>query len=162
MNRRCYRSLFVFCAVSLVAISCQPAPKEQSETKPPNRVSVDVPRDRYADDVARFLAGLPAKTGSPFSELEGQPEWVLHRRALDEAWDHIQNTSLPRMQAFQKQELDTAQITRATVFYPFSGPDALMLTVFFPANPTYVMVGLEPAGSMPTRKQLGRKDLDKY
>jgi hypothetical protein len=37
-----------------------------------------------------------------------------------------------------------------------------MATIFFPENPTYVMVGLEPAGTLPAASQLGRKDLEQY
>src|SRR5450755_1977090 len=37
-----------------------------------------------------------------------------------------------------------------------------MVTVFFPDNPMYVMVGLEPAGTLPTPRQLSRKNLKKY
>ena len=37
-----------------------------------------------------------------------------------------------------------------------------MVTVFFPNNATYIMVGLEPAGTLPSPKQLGRKSLDQY
>jgi hypothetical protein len=119
-------------------------------------------RDRYADDLGRFLAGLPARTGSPFSELEKQPAWIKHRHELDRDWSRIEEASLPAMRAFQKQELGATPIVKSLVFYPFSGPDALMVTVFFPENPTYVMVGLEPAGTLPTRGNLERKNLEKY
>ncbi len=66
------------------------------------------------------------------------------------------------MRAFQKRELSGASITDSTVFYPFSGPDALMVTIFFPQSPAYVMVGLEPAGTLPSPKQLAGKDLGEY
>ena len=51
---------------------------------------------------------------------------------------------MPAMREFQTKELSGTAVERSVVFYPFSGPDALILTVFFPKNPTYVMVGLEP------------------
>ena len=66
------------------------------------------------------------------------------------------------MRAFQKQELSGISITNSTVFYPFSGPDALMVAILFPQSPAYVMVGLEPAGTLPTSKQLAGKDLGEY
>jgi len=66
------------------------------------------------------------------------------------------------MRAFQQRELSGSSIANSTVFYPFSGPDALMLTIFFPRSPTYVMVGLEPAGTLPAPKQLAGKDLGEY
>ncbi len=63
---------------------------------------------------------------------------------------------------FQNQELSGAPIGSSVVFYPFSGPDALFVRVLFPRSPTYVMVGLEPPGTLPTPAQLGSKDLGLY
>jgi len=92
---------------------------------------------------------MPARPGSQFGEFEKQPAWIEHRRELDRGWSRIEEASIPAMTAFQKRELSSTPIAKAPVFYPFSGPDALMVTVFFPDNPLYVMVGLEPAGSLP-------------
>ncbi len=46
---------------------------------------------------------------------------------------------------------------KSPLFYPFSGPDALMMNVFFPDNPIYVMVGLEPPGTLPTPSSFKKK-----
>ncbi len=148
--------------IGLLAISCNHAPKTVVENTAADRFSVATPRDRYADDLGRFLAGLPARNGSPFEELEDHPAWIKHRRELDRAWSRIQKASLPAMRAFQTQELCSGRIAKSPVFYPFSGPDALMVTVFFPDSPTYVMVGLEPAGTLPPPRQLARKNLERY
>jgi hypothetical protein len=157
-----YRRTGVLCLVlGLLAISCN-RPKKAAESVSIDRFSVPTPRERYADDLGRFLAGLPGRPGSQFSELEKQPAWIKHRSELDAAWGRMEEETLPAMRDFQKQELRAPAITEAPVFYPFSGPDALMVTVLFPKNATYIMVGLEPAGTLPTRKQLERKSLDKY
>ena len=74
----------------------------------------------------------------------------------------MERSSLAAMRAFQKQELGAAPVIQAPVFYPFSGLDALMVTTFFPANAVYVMVGLEPVGTLPSPRQLSRKDLQTY
>jgi hypothetical protein len=160
--RQHYRRMRVLCLpLGLLVISCNHAPKKAIENVSADHRSV-TPRDRYADDLGRFLAGLPARTGSPFGGLEKQPAWIEHRREMDRGWSGIDKTSLPAMRAFQKQELCSTPIARSPVFYPFSGPDVLMVTVFFPDNPMYVMVGLEPAGTLPTPRQLSRKNLKKY
>ena len=87
---------------------------------------------------------------------------MTHRRELERSWSRIENQSLPAIRAFQERELGDISIANSTVFYPFSGPDALMLTIFFPRSPTYVMVGLEPAGTLPASKKLAGKDLGEY
>ena len=149
-------------AIGLLAASCNHAPKTVIKDLSAGRFSASTPRDRYADDLGRFLAGLPARNGSPFGDLEKQAAWSKHHRELDRAWNRMEKASLPAMRAFQKQELDATPIAQSPVFYPFSGPDALMVTVFFPDSPTYVLVGLEPAGTLPPPRQLARKNLEKY
>jgi hypothetical protein len=124
-----------------------------------DRYADPVPRTRDADDVARFLAGMPGKPGSPFAALEQKDAWKTHRRELDKAWTAIEQSTMPAMREFQTKELSGDKVQKSLVFYPFSGPDALMLTVFFPKNPAYVMVGLEPPGTLPTLKHLSKGDL---
>jgi hypothetical protein len=156
-------SIRVFwCAFALLVTSCNRASNQVVPISFQDQFSAATPHDRYADDLGRFLAGLPARAGSPFTELESQPAWVKHRQQLDRAWSGMESSSLPAMRAFQKQELAAVTIPQSPVLYPFSGPDALMATTFFPASPVYVMVGLEPAGTLPSPGQLGRKDLEKY
>jgi hypothetical protein len=125
-----------------------------------DRLSDPTPRDPYADDIGRFLAGLPAKPGSRLAKLHEADAWLKHQHDLDDAWNRFEESSLVAMRSFQEQELSA--ITGSPVFYPFSGPDTLILTTFFPRSPVYVMVGLEPAGTLPTPKQLERTNLDKY
>jgi hypothetical protein len=149
-------------ALALLAVSCSHAPPSTARKPSPDRFSTAAPGDRYADDLGRFLAGLPARAGGPFAELEKQPAWVKHRGELDRAWSRFERDPLPAMSAFQQRELRAAPIPTAAVFYPFSGPDALMVTVLFPENPVYVMVGLEPAGTLPPPTQLARQNLDGY
>lgn len=128
----------------------------------PDAFQRPVPLTRYADDLGRFLAGLPARSGSAVAGAENNEAWAEHRRESDREWSGIERDSLPAMRVFQKSELSGALRAGASVFYPFSGPDTLTVTTFFPGCPTYVMVGLEPAGTLPSPQKLVRKDLDKY
>jgi hypothetical protein len=153
---------FLYLCLAAFEASCSHPVKTESPKPIANRFSEPAPRDRYADDVGRFLAGSPASPGSPFTALQEREEWATHRRELDPRWSKIEDESFPAMRAFQKQELSGISIARSTVFYPFSGPDALMVAIFFPRSPVYVMVGLEPAGTLPTAKQLAGKDLGGY
>jgi hypothetical protein len=148
--------------LALLLPSCGTAVKSASPVKAEtsDRYADPVPHSRDANDVARFLAGLPGAEGSPFLDLEKTEAWKLHRREMDHAWDGVEKGTMPAMREFQARELNTPAIRQSLVFYPFSGPDALMLTVFFPSNPAYVMVGLEPPGTLPTLKQISRGDLN--
>jgi hypothetical protein len=115
------------------------------------------PQSREANDAARFLAGLPGKPGSAFSELENDSAWKVHKAELDKMWSKTESFGLTAMRNFQTQELNGEKVRKSTLFYPFSGPDALMMNVFFPYNSTYVMVGLEPPGTLPSPSQFKKK-----
>lgn len=105
---------------------------------------------------------MPGKEGSPFTELEATPEWKEHRRLLDQAWKGTNDTLVAGLGAFQKQELAGAPLSDAPVFYPFGGPDALTPLQFFPRSASYVMVALEPPGTLPTLKQIQKKNFAGY
>ena len=152
--------LCLLAAVVMLSCSYASTPKP---TKPlADRLREPVASDRYADDVGRFLAGLPARPDSPLAKFQDTPAWAKHRQDLDAAWTKMDAERLPAMRAFQKAEFGSNPAATSNVFYPFSGPDVLTVTVFFPQSPVYVMVGLEPAGTLPSPKELDKKKLDEY
>jgi hypothetical protein len=121
-----------------------------------------VPHLREADDVGRFVAGLSGMSGSVFDGLEQGAAWKQHRRLLDNAWRKADAGLVSHLRDFEARELSPSVNPDSIVFYPFSGPDALTVTVFFPHAPVYVMVGLEPAGTLPTLRQIKDHDLSAY
>lgn len=122
-------------------------------------VPAPIPHSREADDVGRFLAGLPGTPGSPFVELEDTAVWKQHRKVLDDAWKQADERILQGLADFQRAELNRSPIDRAPVFYPFSGPDTITPLECFPRSSTYVLVALEPSGTLPTVKQIEKKKL---
>lgn len=152
-------------ALPLAALLCscgRPSESLRETSASVRRSFRPVPLTRAADDAGRFLAGLPAKEGSPFKDLESLEAWQVHRRECDRVWGRVQEQWFPPMGAFQKKELSGPPIENSVAFYPFSGPDAMMITVFFPHNETYVMVGLEPAGTLPAPLKIPKEKLDTY
>jgi hypothetical protein len=148
----------LFLAALLVCCN-RPSAQVATAVSHPDPFLDPIPHSREADDAARFLAGMPGKPGSAFLDLENEEAWKVHRRELDRAWKNMEDSMLPGMRAFQAHELNDRATGQAVAFYPFSGPDALMLTVLFPHNPVYVMVALEPAGTLPTPATFAHKDL---
>jgi hypothetical protein len=123
---------------------------EQTETKvQAQQPEPAVAPDRGFDDAARFLAGLPGRDGSLFSAAETDPAWQQHRDAIAEMWSKTGRHRLPGFDRFQQTELTDTPFISGTLFYPFGGPDALTATLLFPRKETYVLLGLEPPGSMP-------------
>ena len=165
----------VLCA-AIVPSGCSQTTPPQAETKDPapaaaaapavTAAALRLPPRREADDTARFMAGLPGKPESPYLELESHGEWKDHAKRLDAAWVRAEKVLLGGLDDFQKQELNDPAIQNAPVFYPFSGPDTLLVTYAFPHSPTYVLVGLEPPGTLPTPasidKQLEKRKMTEY
>jgi hypothetical protein len=116
-----------------------------------------VPHFREADDVARFLSGLPSRPGSAFAALEDTEIWKDHRGKLDESWKRAETDFVGGMRAFGEGTVKQGTGANLPLFYPFGGPDALTAVLFFPQSPEYVLVALEPPGTLPTAAQIQKK-----
>ena len=121
--------------------------------------SLEVPKSREANDVARFLAGLKGTDGTPFAAMEKSPAWVAHGASWDADFAKYEKTRIPAMKSFQKMELTGPAFDGANLFYPFGGPDFLNAQLFFPDRDNYFFIGLEPPGSVPTFKQFAGQDM---
>jgi len=157
------RRLIPALALSLTLFLSACARSTTSAAEKPVAAQPDpVPQSRTPNDVGRFIAGLPGTAGSPFAALEATDAWKQHRSSLDAAWHKAESPLMSGLVEFQKAELNDEALRTAPLFYPFGGPDALTVTLCFPHSPVYVMVALEPPGTLPTLKQFERKDAPKY
>lgn len=134
----------------------------RTQAEPSGQAFERLPARRDADDVGRFLAGLPGRAGSPFLKLEQEAAWQAHRAELGKRWRRIEAGALPALRAFYQDELRPHGAGAGCVFYPFSGPDVLFVTALFPESPTYVLVALEPPGSLPGPEQILKRGLESY
>jgi hypothetical protein len=147
--------------LALAAVGCRrPAVVEGKPA--PEKAEAPFPHARDADDVARFLAGMPGNDGSAFTELESATTWKQHRKALDDAWKRAGDRLISGLAEFQRSELTRQPLDRANVFYPFSGPDVITPLVCFPHSQRYVFVALEPAGTLPSAGRISHKNLGAY
>jgi len=158
------RRLLAPCILSFaVFLSACSAPRRVAAESLPKEQQADlVPHSREANDAARFLSGMPGTPGSPYAAQEENEVWKEHRRIVDDAWQQAEKELLPGLRKFQADELNAPSLKNGTVFYPFSGPDSLTATLYFPHNPLYVMVALEPAGTLPTPHQIAAKETPEY
>jgi hypothetical protein len=77
------------CSAALM-LSCSHASNMRDERLPLDRLLEPVPHNRYADDVGRFLAGLPPRSDSPLARLQNNTAWAKHRHELDSAWTGLE------------------------------------------------------------------------
>jgi hypothetical protein len=158
MLRRNFCIYYLPLTLFLGLAGCGRVSTASAEGKPAGQ-SDPVTRSRAADDAARFLAGMPGNAGTPYAELESDPVWKEHRGLVDAAWQKADGDLLKGLREFQARELKG---NSGTVFYPFSGPDALMATEYFPLSSVYVFAALEPAGTLPSEEQIEQKDMPQY
>jgi hypothetical protein len=129
-----------FAALLFCLLAVSIAPVRSAEIANPN-------------DTARFLAGLPPSPDSPLAALTKDPTWQSYARRFDQIFGQEDRGHLGKVRAFAKSRLTTPH---DTVFYFFSGPDALHAVALFPTASTYVMAGLEPPGNIPPLNSLPR------
>jgi hypothetical protein len=128
---------------SVVAACAQPAPPSAPRTPPL----------AAADQVARFLAGLPVDAASPLAALEQTPEWKDHARRLDEDWNRLAER-LGKMSAWSAAEFPPTLARDANVLYFFGGPDFVSAQALFPDAKAYLLCGLEPVGEVAPPERL--------
>lgn len=122
----------------------------------------EVPPSAEADEMAKFLAGVKGSQDPKLVELQSTQHWKDHAREFDAIWSKFNQDRRPKLAGFQKSELSGAAFSRETVFYPFGGPDILTPTIFFPSAKTFILVGLEPPGTVPGKDAVAKLDPGKY
>lgn len=132
------------------------APDSATATRPtPPEPAAPAPVDTSdVQDVAAYLAGLPVKQSSELRSFTAQPAWQRFAADADKSWTNYDATRTHKIEAWAAQELDSVRRTSPIIFYPFSGPDLLNAATVFPQSDTYVLVGLEPVGTVPGQKSL--------
>jgi hypothetical protein len=111
--------------------------------------------------MARFLGGLKGRSDGPFRTLEDTPAWKSYASEFDASWNQFQKEQLNAVESFQQRELAPIHPRGQYVFYPFSGPDVLYMTKFFPEGKTMVMAGLEPVGNLRSTERFKQETLDR-
>ncbi|RPD46460.1 hypothetical protein DNI29_15830 [Hymenobacter sediminis] len=136
-------------------------PTEQAASAPTDTAAVSAPAPKpvapdtsATHDVAAYLAGLPVSQASSLRPLTNQPAWQAYATDGAKSWTNYHATRTAKIEAWAQTELDSARAASPTIFYPFSGPDLLNVTTMFPHSQTYVLMGLEPVGTVPSQNTL--------
>ncbi len=119
--------------------------------------------DRKYNDVARFISGMSLDSGAnEYTELESKLEWMNYKKSFDSSWNVLENKRLILMRKWATTELSEPNKTSQTIFYPFSGPDFLNVTTLFPNGKQYILLGLEPVGTIADLKSFKDNELKNY
>lgn len=101
------------------------------------------------DDLARFVAGQPLSPGSPLRQIEALPSVRKHTAdtsALTKTWN---DRRLNTLRDWARNEVHPRIVRPKVVKYPFGGPDFVHAATIFPGADEYILVGLEPLGTLP-------------
>lgn len=115
----------------------------------------------YYDNVAALLSGmLPDTSLAAFSYVTQKSQWQTFSASFDSAWNAVDERSLKKVKIWSESQLADINKKTKTLFYPFSGPDFMYATKFFPDAEKYILFGLEKVGSIPDVSKLNDNTLN--
>lgn len=111
--------------------------------------------------LANIMSGI-ADTSSIYQYVQNTADFKSFSKNFDKRWNTYDSTRLINLRKFRENEISKVVKPQTTLFYPFSGPDILHAQAFFPEADQYVLIGLEPVGSLPEFKREEIDSLDAY
>lgn len=111
--------------------------------------------------LVNIIAGI-SDTSFIYKQIQLSNDFKEFSRNFNTRWKNFDSTRLMNLKKFKENEISKIVKPQTTLFYPFSGPDILHAQTFFPEADKYVMIGLEPVGSLPDFKLANIDSLDLY
>lgn len=111
--------------------------------------------------IADIMSGI-TDTSNIYKYVLTTPDFKVFSKNFDKRWMTYDSSRLMNLRKFKENEISKVVKPQTTLFYPFSGPDILHAQTFFPEADKYVMIGLEPVGSLPEFKKEETDSLDTY
>ena len=111
--------------------------------------------------IANIMSGI-SDSNPLFKDIQNSSDFKVFSKNFDKRWMSFDSSRLSNLRKFKDEEISKIVKTQSTLFYPFSGPDILYSQTFFPDVDKYVMIGLEPVGSLPEFNQKEKDSLDTY
>jgi hypothetical protein len=124
-----------------VSLAAQPAPACTEQGRVDNW-----------DAAAQLIAGVSNASYAASMTDEQKSAWTDYSKTAAADWNRLKRRYVDRIGAWRGKYLPKAPPSDV-VFYPFSGPDATNALAFFPDAREYVLVGLEPAGCIPSKAE---------
>ncbi len=102
------------------------------------------------DELACLIAGIDkGDSAIVLNRFFKSKEFRKFSMALSNRWIKYDTIKYQKLVSFQDEVIKKNVETKKTLFYPFSGPDILYAQTFFPEADQYIMMGLEPVGTLP-------------
>jgi hypothetical protein len=170
----CFKLTSCFLVFSILITSCSsPAPKTEQtiitndslrlkDSLPPEKtVEQTIPVNDSLDELAGIIAATLSES-KLFPQITSGSAYQNYRKEFSGRWKHFDSTRVTTLVLFQDSVLSKSLDSNSTLFYPFSGPDYLYAGRFFPRARHYVLVGLEPVGSLDALSKVKPDSLGGY
>lgn len=119
--------------------------------------------DHIYNDIARYISGMSVDSATKINKSYlDAPDWKKYAVNAEVKWKTYDSTRMDLLEKWTSEELDSVNANTNTLFYPFSGPDILNANIFFPDAKQYILVGLEPVGSVPFLEKTNMDTVAKY
>ena len=166
------KRILLLLTIALSACSNE-QPKENTTAAKTDTLKKDtVPVKHYAnivinktyDELASYVAGMKNVSYTTLdSSLTKNTSWITFCNELDKSWLKHDSTHILPMKNWRATELIDTDAASTIIFYPFAGADFLNAYTFFPKAKEFILIGLEPAGSLPDFKTAdGKTNIQNY
>lgn len=129
------------------------------EELPETKKSFEI--DDSLNALANIISGID-DDNTMFDFVKKSEDFKDFSKSFSKRWKSYDTTRIARLKNFRENEISKIVSNQSTLFYPFSGPDILHAQTFFPKADKYVMIGLEPVGSLPVFKKEETDSLESY
>lgn len=127
----------------------------------PEKTPISYKINDTLNSIASIIAGR--KDGQCiYSYISGSKDFLSFSKNFEKRWTGFDSSRIQKLDQFRTNVIAKEVKPQKTLFYPFSGPDILYAYTFFPDVEKYVMIGLEPVGSLPEFKKEDKDSLNDY
>lgn len=118
-----------------------------------------VVKDTLLDETANLLAGYPVRMSAVDTSNQ---KYKAYLKNIESDWKIVKRNKIGPITNWSKNYIREHSVDTATLFYPFSGADFLYPHSFFPNAADYILIGLEPVGSILRPDTLQPDELARY
>jgi len=116
--------------------------------------------DAELNDLAKLLAGIP--TEQYYKGIADTGFYGKYKSSMDFEWNKLDKEMIKPILQWGKENVDYTLKGNKTCFYPFSGADFLYANLFFPNAENYILIGLEPPGSITDPTKMSKEEVQNY
>lgn len=117
--------------------------------------------DTTLTDIANLIAGVKP-IGKKFNSITAKDFYKKYALEIEKAWRISDSTMLQPIKTWLAANHISDSSDSLLCFYPLSGPDFLFGNAFWPQAQSYIMLGLEPKGTLADFTRLKDDELKKY